>query len=83
MITIYGKPTCVWCEKAKRLAAQYGFEYNYIDVEYKTNLEEMKSRIPDAKTIPQIWWDDRYLGGYDGLAEEISNTVGGYGEGKI
>lgn len=83
MITIYGKPTCVWCEKAKRLAAQYGLEHNYVDIETKQNLEELKEKLPDVKTIPQIWWDEKYLGGYEGLANEINNSVGGYGEGEF
>lgn len=83
MITIYGKPTCAWCLRAKRLAEQYGLKYSYLDIEYKENYEDMIAKAPDAKTVPQIWWGERYLGGYEAFAQEISNTVGGYGEGRI
>ena len=28
-------------------------------------------RFPDAKTVPQIWIDDKHIGGYDELMEWI------------
>jgi hypothetical protein len=29
---------------------------------------------PDAETVPQIWWHDNYIGGYNEFATEIENT---------
>ena len=84
MITIYGKENCPWCVKAKNLAEQYSLKYNYRDIganpEFRT---ELFARHPDTKTVPQIWWYDRHLGGFDALAAEIENSVGGFGEQKI
>jgi glutaredoxin 3 len=84
MIIIYGKENCPWCLKAKALVEQYTLRYEYLDIgknpELRTQLFE---RHPETKTVPQIWWGDRHIGGYEGLATEIQNTVGGHGEQKI
>ena len=37
--------------------------------------------MPNAKTVPQIWWNDKHIGGFSELAEEIDNTRGGFGDG--
>jgi glutaredoxin len=44
---------------------------------------ELSTLKPDVKTLPQIWWDNRYIGGYTDFAAEIENTMGNYGNGKI
>jgi glutaredoxin len=81
MIIIYGNETCPWCVKAKTLAQQYGLEHEWKNTDIKQNLNELKTAKPDAKTIPQIWWDDRYIGGYKEFASEIQNTMGAnYGQ---
>jgi len=81
MITIYGKENCPWCVKAKELVEQYSLKYEYLDIgrtpELRTQLFE---RYPETKTVPQIWWADRHIGGYEGLVTEIQNTLGGFGE---
>lgn len=83
MITIYGKPTCVYCIKAKKLAAQYNFKFEYIDIDEPGNMEIFKQKLPDATSVPQIFWNVKYIGGYNEFASEIQDTVGGYGEGKL
>jgi len=80
MITIYGHERCGWCKKARALAEQYALKYEYLDTDNKAVLDSLKERLPEAKTVPQIWWGDRHIGGYDMLANEIQNTIGGYGE---
>lgn len=79
-ITIYGKSQCPWCDRAKTLAKMYSLEYEYKNVELKKFYDEMKQAVPEAKTVPQIFWNGRYLGGYNEFSKEIENTVGGHGE---
>lgn len=83
MITIYGHPRCGWCIRAKRLAERYQLTYTWKDTDDSDNLAELKAKLPDTKTVPQIWWDDRYIGGYEQLASEIENTIGGFGDQKF
>lgn len=80
MIKIYGKSGCTWCERAVKLAKRYDLQYEYLDIGDKNNLDEMKHLVPDVHSVPQIFWGNKYLGGYAGFAREIENTVGGYGK---
>jgi glutaredoxin 1 len=83
LITIFGKSACSYCLRAKKLAERYGFEYEYKNVEYEHYYNQMIALKEDVQTVPQIWWHDKYIGGYDEFAREIENTFGGYGEGKL
>lgn len=84
MITIYGAEWCKWCKAAKKVAEDRNLEHVWKDVENVDIYTEMKSKIPEsAKTIPQIFWYDRYIGGHDAFLTEIENTLGGFGDGKV
>lgn len=84
MITIYAKNNCKWCTLAKELAENRNLPYKYLNTEKDVeHILELMSIKPDTKTLPQIWWDGRYIGGYDDFATEIENTMGDYGNGKI
>lgn len=78
MIEIYGKFECPWCDRAVQLCEQYFLEYKYkalddfIDGDvYKA---EFKQRAPLAKTVPQIFWHGKLIGGFEALVTEIENT---------
>jgi glutaredoxin len=84
MITIYAKNNCKWCTLAKELAENRNLPYKYLNTEEDVeHIFELMSIKPDTKTLPQIWWDSRYIGGYTDFATEIENTMGDYGNGKI
>lgn len=84
MITIYGTSVCSYCLRAKNLAKRYGLEHEFKNIEFDYFKKELDERVDfEYKTVPQIWWDNRYIGGYDDLTKEIENTIGGYGEGKF
>lgn len=76
MIYIYGKDNCYWCNEARMLAKRYGLEYEYKNTTYEIYRTEMFEKVPEAKTVPQIFWDDRYIGGYNEFTQEIENTLG-------
>ena len=74
MVVIYGKSACGFCLRAKKLAERYGMEYEYKNIDFEQYRTEMYGLKPDAETVPQIWWNDKYLGGYNEFATEIENT---------
>lgn len=76
MITIYGTSTCSYCKKAVELAKQYKLEYEYKNINSKEYLDEIRAMLPNIKTVPQIYWNGKYVGGYNDLALEIENTRG-------
>lgn len=80
MIKIYGTSDCIFCKKAKELAENYNLKYESLDV--FEHADYVKS-LTDQRTVPQITWDERYIGGYAEFAQEIENTIGGYGDGAF
>ena len=72
-IIIYTQNSCLYCQFAKdefRKRDWVYTEYNLSDDENKVALFE---RLPKAKTVPQIWIDDKHIGGYDELMIHLTN----------
>lgn len=67
MIEIYGKPMCPYCDKAKALCEQNGYEYVYKQLDVDFTREELFEAFPGARTFPQIKVDDQPIGGYQQL----------------
>jgi glutaredoxin len=74
MITIYGKDNCGFCTKAKNLCDIRQLEYAYVDVGLTQNLNELKEKLPNARSVPQIWVNDTHVGGYNELVQHIEET---------
>lgn len=82
MITIYGKSDCNWCDRAQELCRQHelNFEYKSVDDRFdgEENMKELKEKAIKEnfylRSVPQIWWGDNYIGGFEQLATEIENT---------
>ena len=83
MVIIYGNQVCSFCLRAKALAARHNIQYEWRDTDDDATLNELKIKLPDVKTIPQIWWHGKYIGGYEDFATEVQNTLGGYGDGSF
>lgn len=80
MIAIYGHNRCAWCKRAKQLAERYELKYEWRDTDDATHMSQLKTMLPDVRTVPQIWWHDRHIGGYEDFAKEVENTAGNYGQ---
>ena len=77
MFDIYTRPDCIWCNKAKEVLFKEGIEYNDYDINQKLLREELKSKAPGIKTIPQIFKSGVRIGGYQDLVtylEEKTNV---------
>ena len=69
-ITVYSGPMCNFCDAAKRLLVRNNLNYNEIDISTKEGLrDEMTKRANGRRTIPQIFFDDYHVGGYQELRE--------------
>ncbi|MBG0753938.1 glutaredoxin domain-containing protein [Vibrio cidicii] len=71
---VYGKATCPYCVKAKKRLDDAGIEYLYHDVVKESAalyrmIPEVKAIIGEKTpvTVPQIWLEGHYIGGYDQL----------------
>jgi glutaredoxin 3 len=69
-IVLYTTPYCGYCRAAKSLLERKGLSYAEIDVSGDfAKREEMAARASGRRTVPQIFIDDRHIGGYDELAQ--------------
>ena len=65
-ITIYTSPLCNYCEAAKRLLTRNNATYKEINIAtIKGAMDEMIKRAKGKRTIPQIFFDNQHIGGYD------------------
>ena len=65
-ITMYTGPFWNYCEAAKRLLARNNATYNEIDISKVDGaMDEMIKKANGKRTIPQIFFDEEHIGGYD------------------
>ena len=73
-ITIYTGPHCNYCDAAKRLLKRNNAPYREIDIsKVNGSIDEMIKKSNGKRTIPQIFFDEQHIGGYDeirGLEKE-------------
>ena len=67
-ITLYSGPMCAFCDEAKRLLLRNDLTYKEIDISSKEGLrDEMIKKSNGRRTIPQIFFDNYHVGGYEEL----------------
>lgn len=67
-IVIYTTELCPCCRRAKKLLRDKGLEFEEIAVDYDPELRaEMVKRANGLRTVPQIFFGDRHIGGSDEL----------------
>ena len=65
-VTIYTGPLCNYCDAAKKLLTRNNANYIEINIAVvEGSMEEMIKKANGKKTIPQIFFDDQHIGGYD------------------
>lgn len=68
-VTIYTKPWCGYCWRAKRLLDAKGVVYEEFDVTDDPLLEAEMIRRSGRTTAPQIFVDDEHIGDSDRLSQ--------------
>ena len=69
-IDIYTKFGCGYCFRAKKLLDDKGAKYREHDITMGgPKRDEMQERAPNARTVPQIFIGDAYVGGSDDLSQ--------------
>lgn len=67
-ILIYTKPTCPYCQHAKKLLEHKGIVYKEINIQDNEALKsEMVAKAHGRTTVPQIFINDMHVGGCDDL----------------
>tara|TARA_B110000438_G_scaffold23702_1_gene21759 strand:+ start:409 stop:666 length:258 start_codon:yes stop_codon:yes gene_type:complete len=76
-VVIYTGPMCNYCSAAKHLLSKKKVDYTEYDIAIdQSKMEEMQKRTKGARTIPQIFIGETYVGGYDELkALEVAGKL--------
>jgi glutaredoxin 3 len=68
-IEIYCSGFCAYCVMAERLLESKGAEYQVLRVDNDNRLYEEMLKRSQRRTVPQIFIDDKHIGGYTDLAQ--------------
>ena len=69
-ITVYMGPMCAFCDAAKRLLNRNNIPYKEINIAIEEGKkDEMLKKSNGRKTIPQIFFNDYHVGGYEELRD--------------
>ena len=76
-VVIYTGPMCNFCSAAKHLLNKKKVNYTEFDIGVDSSkMQEMQERTKGARTIPQIFIGDTYVGGYNELkALEVAGKL--------
>ena len=66
---IFTKYRCSYCDRAKTLIDQKGYKYESINIEEDNNIEILLEKNKYARTMPQIFINDKLIGGYTDLVK--------------
>lgn len=64
---VFTKPGCPYCVAAKQLLVKRNIPFVERDITRRDHWEEIRSRVPGFRTVPQVFLDGRHIGGFDDL----------------
>ena len=70
-ITIFSKPTCPYCKKAKELLASKGLQFEELTVGVDVTIDMFRA-ITNSDTVPQVFIDGKNIGSSEDLTAYFS-----------
>jgi glutaredoxin 3 len=68
---VWSKDSCPFCVQAKALLTQKGIEFEERNINEDWTKEQLLEAVPTARTLPQIFLDDNYIGGFVELRKHL------------
>lgn len=65
--TVWSKICCPFCDQAKALLEKRGIEFEERKIGEGYTREDLLEAVPTARTVPQIFLDDKLIGGFTEL----------------
>ena len=69
--TIWSKYHCPYCDQAKALLKAKGIQFEEKKIGDGYTREELLEAVPNARTVPQIFLDDKLIGGFTELRQHL------------
>ena len=68
---VWSKEQCPYCVQAKKLLELKGIEYEERNIQKDWTKEQLLEAVPTARTLPQIFLDEEYVGGFQELKQRL------------
>lgn len=68
---IWSRYHCPYCDQAKQLLEQKGYEIEERKIGDGFTKEELLEAVPTARTVPQIFLGEEYVGGFTELKQKL------------
>ena len=68
-ILIYTTNECIFCSMAKKIFIDYNLKFKEINIQKNHILFEKIIKLTKKKTVPQIFINGIFIGGYDNLIQ--------------
>jgi glutaredoxin 3 len=73
---VWSKDQCPYCVQAKALLESKGIEYEERNIMHGTyTKEQLLEAVPTARTLPQIFLDEEYVGGFTELRKKLTESI--------
>jgi glutaredoxin len=69
--TVWSKDHCPFCDQAKNLLKMKGIEFEEKKIGHGYTKEQLLEAVPTARTVPQIFLDDKLIGGFTELKTHL------------
>jgi glutaredoxin 3 len=71
---VWSKYGCSFCDQAKSLLEMKGIEYEERKIGDGWTKDDLLESVPTARTLPQIFLGEEFVGGYTELKKRLQNA---------
>ena len=80
---VWSRYDCTFCDQAKELLKLKGYEIEERKIGDGYTKEELLEAVPTARSVPQIFIEDKLVGGFTDLQKYLEETTSNYGDGTL
>lgn len=72
---VWSKDQCPFCVQAKALLESRGIEFEERNIMHDWTKEQLLEAVPTARTLPQIFLGEEYVGGFIELKKKLTERT--------
>jgi glutaredoxin 3 len=69
---VWSKNNCSYCDQAKALLNSKGIQFEEKKIGEGWTREQLLEAVPTARTVPQIFLGEEYVGGFTELKQKLA-----------
>ncbi len=74
-VVVWSKYHCPYCDQAKALLTQKGIDFEERKIGDGYSKEDLLEAVPTARTVPQIFLGEQYIGGFTELKKHLEEAA--------